>query len=54
MVNHLHQSHRAQAKGSEQTLQAATRIHELTREYDRHVRGMSQAAVSLRRLREGN
>lgn len=48
MVNELHQSQRAQARGSEQTLAAARRIHELTRNYEIHVRELSRAAERLR------
>jgi methyl-accepting chemotaxis protein len=49
MVNHLHQAHRSQVKGSEQTLSAATRIQELTRDYERLVRNMGQVVDRLRR-----
>jgi methyl-accepting chemotaxis protein len=48
MVNQLHQSQRAQARGSEQTLTAARRIYELTRTYETHVRELSRAAQKLR------
>ena len=48
MVNELHQSQRAQARGSEQTLVAARRIQELTRGYEGHVRELSRAAEQLR------
>jgi hypothetical protein len=51
MVNHLHQTQRQQARGSEQTLAAASRIQELTREYERHVRSLSSTVERLRRVR---
>jgi len=48
MVNELHQSQRAQARSSEQTLNAVKRIHELTRNYEGHLRELSNAAERLR------
>ena len=50
MVNQLHQSQRAQSRGSEQTLQASMRIQELTRIYEGHLRALSEVAEKLRRL----
>jgi len=47
----LHQSHRKHSESSEQTLAAANRIHELTREYERRVRTMNQAVERLRQIR---
>jgi methyl-accepting chemotaxis protein len=51
MVHQLHQSHRKHGESSEQTLAAANRIQELTREYERRVRTMSRAAERLRQIR---
>jgi methyl-accepting chemotaxis protein len=50
MVNQLHQSQRAQARGSEQTLAAARRIHELTRTYESNMRELNRAVDRLRKL----
>ncbi|MFW6088037.1 MAG: hypothetical protein ACODAG_12580, partial [Myxococcota bacterium] len=49
MVNHLHQTQRQQARGSEQTLEAAQRIERLTRDYEGHLRSVSEASERLRR-----
>ena len=51
MVLQLHQSHRKHSESSEQTLAAANRIQELTREYERRVRTMNQAVERLRQIR---
>ena len=51
MVLQLHQSHRKHSESSEQTLVAANRIQELTREYERRVRSMSRAVERLRQIR---
>jgi methyl-accepting chemotaxis protein len=53
MVRQLHDSHGKHAESSEQTLLAANRIQELTREYERRVRGMNRALERLRQLRLG-
>ena len=50
MVNQLHQSQRQQARGSEQTLTAARRIHELTRNYEANLRELNKAIDRLRKL----
>ncbi len=54
MVHQLHASHRKHAESSEQTLAAAHRIQDLTREYERRVRAMSQAVERLHELRTGD
>jgi methyl-accepting chemotaxis protein len=51
MVHQLHQSHRKHSESSEQTLVAANRIQQLTREYERRVRTMNQAVERLRQIR---
>jgi methyl-accepting chemotaxis protein len=51
MVHQLHGSHRKHSESSDQTLAAANRIQELTREYERRVRAMSRAVERLRALR---
>ena len=54
MVHQLHDSHRKHAESSEQTLAAANRIQDLTREYERRVRAMNQAVERLRELRSAS
>jgi hypothetical protein len=51
MVHQLRDSHRNHSESSEQTLLAANRIQELTREYEQRVRAMNRAAERLRGLR---
>ena len=51
MVHQLHQSHHKHSESSEQTLAAANRIQELTREYERRVRTMNRALERLRQIR---
>jgi methyl-accepting chemotaxis protein len=51
MVRQLHQSHRKHSESSEQTLAAANRIQELTREYERRVRSMNETVERLRHIR---
>ncbi|MBW2404804.1 MAG: hypothetical protein JRF42_13585 [Deltaproteobacteria bacterium] len=51
MVLELHQSHRKHLESSDQTLAAANRIQELTREYERRVRGMNRGLERLRQIR---
>jgi methyl-accepting chemotaxis protein len=51
MVHQLHQSHRKHGESSDQTLAAANRIQELTREYERRVRTMNRAVERLRQIR---
>jgi methyl-accepting chemotaxis protein len=54
MVHQLHESHRKHTESSEQTLVAANRIQELTREYERRVRAMNEAVERLRNLRSAS
>jgi len=54
MVHQLHESHRKHSASSEQTLVAANRIQELTREYEGRVRAMNQAVERLRALRSAS
>jgi len=51
MVHQLHQSHHKHSESSEQTLAAANRIQELTREYERRVRTMNRTLERLRQIR---
>jgi methyl-accepting chemotaxis protein len=51
MVLQLHQSHRKHTDSSEQTLVAAKRIQELTRDYENRVRIMHRAVDRLRQIR---
>jgi hypothetical protein len=53
-VLQLHQSHRKHSESSEQTLAAANRIQDLTREYERRVREMQKAVERLRQIRFGS
>jgi methyl-accepting chemotaxis protein len=50
MVNHLHQAQRQQVRGSEQTLAAASRIQELTRNSERTLGRLQDAARRLKSL----
>jgi hypothetical protein len=50
MVNQLHQSHRLQARNSEQTVGAARRIGELTRQYETQLKEIGRLAERLGKL----
>jgi exonuclease VII small subunit len=48
MVNQLHQAQRNQSRHSDQTLQAAKRILELTRSYETALRELERVAQRLK------